>query len=956
VSEPRRRSSRAKRLQIAQILAFVALVLAFVGALGPADPIRTTYSWPPRVLEGRPARLWYTPLLVARQRPETISAVVPCSLPPPLPDATQPVAILATARSPERVDGLAVVRTGDRATFSIGGRVFAHADLRPGTDDCAVLLSLGAGRFQVEDSSGEVQEGGLATMPVVTGLFSALDLRQGGRPSIAVTTAPHAVRTRFHQTLAWVLGALAAFAALLLVAVEGKPRRASIAGAARRAVAAAHPADAVVALVLLTWWIVSPAFWDDGWTIARQSGFESSRGFSNYYDTLAANWPLGYWLEWLQHWLAQSWSGLIFLRMPALLSLAVTWLLCRAALARVTAGRTVRDSVPLWALAAAFLVGGMAWAMTLRPEPTTALLATAVLVCAIRFREHPSAGPVAAAAVLVPLALTAHQAGVVTLAPLLVVAPDLWRWARERVAVAGTLLTCGLGIFVGLFFVGSDLDQRRTDAQLTLDYGTARASWHHELGRYAQLDQDVYGTPVRRLSVALMFLAILSLLLSRRRGSRGLLDLPATALALTPILLLATPTRHPFHFGALLGLVAVAVAVAAETARLREDANESERRAWPYAVLAATGLTAAWCWSPRPGWGPLDLRTLDWTPGFERVLPTPTLAILLPGILLVGGVLLQRARGLRGISAVAWRVASWTAPVLAIPIIVLTVGVLVADAAKTDGWTLTTQNLRALAGDLDCGVADDAFVATPESVQPARAVTGSRGPGWTPPLPVNGLPAFALGPTESGIARTPWLDLPAGDFGLLLAGTPLATDRLWLEWGDRDRRVLQSDAFSADTGSELTNGIASWRLYAADDLPARAPDATSVRVVLRSDVGAGSALAVTAPVTYGDDSLARHLGMPTLVIPPVVTYVPCVEQPQLSGGVVAVPRTLLTLRFSAAKPLVYDTSPFQGLLDLYPLLRLPLVHADPRLRELVVFEVDDRIPGAALAPPSAASS
>src|SRR3970040_222548 len=74
-----------KRTRLAQALAFVALVAAFIGALGPADRVRTTYSWPPDELpSGSPSRLWYTPLLLIRRTPEAISARIPCSLPPPL--------------------------------------------------------------------------------------------------------------------------------------------------------------------------------------------------------------------------------------------------------------------------------------------------------------------------------------------------------------------------------------------------------------------------------------------------------------------------------------------------------------------------------------------------------------------------------------------------------------------------------------------------------------------------------------------------------------------------------------------------------------------------------------------------------------------------------------------------------------------------------------------------------
>src|SRR5207249_12236203 len=75
------------------------------------------------------------------------------------------------------------------------------------------------------------------------------------------------------------------------------------------------------------------------------------------YPTLfRSNLPLGYWLEWLQHWLADRSSALVVLRIPSLLCLAATWVLCRWILARVLSSRSSSRSAPMWALAAMFVV------------------------------------------------------------------------------------------------------------------------------------------------------------------------------------------------------------------------------------------------------------------------------------------------------------------------------------------------------------------------------------------------------------------------------------------------------------------------------------------------------------------------------------------------------------------------------------------------------------------------
>src|SRR5207249_1376585 len=101
--------------------------------------------------------------------------------------------------------------------------------------------------------------------------------------------------------VAWSLAAICALGTLLLVSLDSERRRRRFIGTLSRARRAVHPADGVILLLLLIWWVVSPAFDDDGWVVTRQRMFDSSGGFSNYFDTLGANLPLDYWLEWLQH-------------------------------------------------------------------------------------------------------------------------------------------------------------------------------------------------------------------------------------------------------------------------------------------------------------------------------------------------------------------------------------------------------------------------------------------------------------------------------------------------------------------------------------------------------------------------------------------------------------------------------------------------------------------------------
>lgn len=957
-------SSPSRRIRVAQALALLALAASLVGALGPAEPVRTTYSWPPQTLpEGTPDRSWFTPLLLARHRADFISATVPCSLPPPLPGAESPTTVLATTRFPARSSGLAVTRSGNRLEFTVGDtplidRVSSSSERLDG-GDCAYRLRLDGARWSLEGGPDDVSlSARLPLDPTVTGLFSSLDLRSPGAPSIEVTTAVHATRTTPLQALGWAVALLAALGALVVVSLPDQGRRALAPWRAiRRAWANARAPDAAVGAFLLVWWVFAPAAFDDGWVFARELTFSESRGFSTYYSTYGANLPLDYWVEWVHHWLAQATPSLVLNRLPALLCLAAAWMLCRL-VAGCALGPSARASLPVWTLAAAFAVGAAAWGMTLRPEPVTALLVTGVAACMVVFLDRKSTAAVACTAALVALALSAHPAGIVSLAPIIAASPQLVRWLRPHAAQATAIAAATLAVLATLLFVGADVEQRRADAQLvrTVSYNDA---WRDELFRYSLLQEAPYGAPLRRTSVVLIVLAVLAYVLRRRRVRERLLDFPAWTLVAALVLLVATPSKWPWHFGTLAGLTAIAVCC--ETARLRREPGSAERwQAWPFLGIGVAALAATWAWLIRPAWNAIDLRTLGWSPGFESWLPVARIAAVLPIVVLAGWLLFRRRAPDR--YRIPWRVASWTGLLVAVPVLAFTVGIFVADTAKTSSWTLGRQNLSALAGrDPGCGLAHDLLVPTLSSARPLPITSGERRaapPAWVPPAPVEALPRFALGP---GDGATPWFELPADSrFGLFVAGARGPSDRLQLEWGrHRDAGVVEllGRATVQDDSGPLS-GDAPWRFHSAGELHDPVSETTAIRVVLDSG-DAPVAVAVTSPVTYESEVLAGRVrsATPTLVLPNLRMYFPCVRQPTLKNGVVEPPSHVVSWAFAKSSSLWgRGSSPFEGVRDLYDLERLSIADSDNPPPDVFVYRLDHRIPGATLVPPTASTS
>jgi hypothetical protein len=947
----------ARRVRTAKWLAFVALVAACIAAVGPAERIRTTYSWPPASLpSGSPSTTWYSPLLLVSQEPDALIAEIPCDPAPPLAGAGRVVTVLATSRAPERNNGFAVTQANEELTFEVGGSELARVPVKraPSGGECSHRVEFRDGTWSLTGGRTSMRSvADLGYMPVVTGLFSQLDLRRGPRPTASVTTAAHATSTTTRQTIAWLVAALASIAALCLVS-SAAPRGtwATPRSVAGRVFRSAGAVDAVVGVWLVVWWVLSPAFFDDGWVIVRQRVFETNRGFTEYYSGLGNNLPNGYWLEWLQHWVTQSYETLLVLRIPALLCLAVIWVLCRWTFSRITRDATGSRGLATWVMASVFVAGAMAWGMTLRPEPVTAVLATAALASAVRFDERRTAGPVALFAVLVPLAVTGHHAGVVTLAPVIVIAPALFSWARREFQSSIAIVTAALALLLMLVFLGSDVSQRADDAQAIRTYGGLGETWRDEATRYDLLSVTVFANPLRRGWVALIALVVLAFLL-RRRSRRTDLDLPAASLGVALVLLIVTPSKWPWHFGTLIGIGAVAIA--AETMRLRRDAEETPGwSARPFVVVVAALLALVWAVGHARPWNPVDLRTLDWTTSNDGFFGKAVAASLV--LLVVGVVAATRLRH-KPLSAVPWALATSAGLIITLPVIGFSARTLALDAARTDGWTLTRQNLQSLWGAAGCGLADELLVP---SIESARAVSTPAGrhavAAWLPALPVERVPRHILSTNASGVSdASPWYRVVDQPTGLFVSGqaTPLA-----LEWGSARNGAIEPlgrDPIAPVVVPTQSEAYLPWTFLLSTELPQPPADANVVRIVVDDPKAAPSTVVgVSAPVTYDATRLSGRLddGSATLVHPTTVTYFPCARQPAMANGIVEAPTQIITdVDVSNPVLVVGSVGPFVGVLDLYRLDRLALTDSGNPPPERIAYGVDKRLPGGIEAPP-----
>jgi hypothetical protein len=546
-----------------------------------------------------------------------------------------------------------------------------------------------------------------------------------------------------------------------------------------------------------------------------------------------------------------------------------------------------------------------------------------VLALAVGFADRPSGWRLAAAGVLIALAIATHPAGLIALAPLVAIGPRIISWTRSRrwaeVACLGAALSA---VLIVVLTLGSNASERAAEGHLIHRSGDANASWHAELLRYMFAGTE--GTPLRRASLALMIATLVWYV--TRRVHRPRLDVASKSLALALILLIPTPSKWAWHFGALIGLAAVAVG--AEIARFRADAKTSR---WPGRPLAAYGVAALIIgyalahrvdWST--GWG---LRTLSWKFGFERHITLVQLSLMALALLLGAALLLGLVRSGR---AGAWR-APWTlvpliVPLVTLPVLAWTIGMFIADTHQTQGWTLTRQNVEALGGGPGCGLADDTLVADPSSI---RALDPIRRPG-TP-------------------MRLPWLRVPAGErAGFYVANELDRADSVSARWATSSPAGLRAAAWApvSPPGFDVLRHRQSipWPFAPQSALPSRPADASAVQL-------APHALAGVRAVGYRDaklSALLRKPGTTALVWPDMVLYMPCARLPRLSDGVAQVP-TLLVAHLDLIA-VERPTGAFHGLSDLYAFRDLGVGDSKVNPNGMTVLWVDRRIPGAGVAP------
>lgn len=674
------------------ILGSIALGSAMLFAIGPARTQQASVLWQPIL----------TPDTFDVQVPLVLTSGTPLSL--EIHGGCDRPFILST----DNELGIIVSKGADTIGAMVGGVALGEW---PVTESCSFRFHTEGRGWMIELDGAPVGSGETNAEFVVRFLRLNFD---GEPPSqLTVEVEPRAAGTT-PSGLQYLLGSAAVSAAALAIWFEfrttirgwrlkweWKPRVSAI--------------DAMVAVGLLLGALLVPPFFDDGWVAARLQNFSELGHFNSYYGIQATELPLAYWYEAIQLAVVLPFESPFWQRLPIVIMALVGWYVVRSTLQLVSNGS---QRPPTWVAAGFYVAGFAAWGVTLRPEPVVSLFVVLIFSCMLRFERKPGLGYLAASSSLAVLSITLHPAGVVALAPVIVYLPAIVKYlagrSAERPAIGSLVGTVAavISLAIVIFFLDTDLAHKLHTASVFGSDVDHILGVRDEWMRYSQLDTAQYSPAVRRGVVGLMLLLVTIPAVRILGGGTTEGPEPALALGVGLLLLSVTPSKWPWHFGTLLALATVTIAV-----ELKAGNRARHKLEW---IVVTTGLIAisAWSWA---GTGPFNmwgLRTLAWDSEPMVFLESPLVWVFVGLTILLVRSALRTVQLNVSVAMTGFAVASW---------LLVTGGVFVVDAIVTDGWTFTKQNLLAAVGKGDCGLGEETQIPVPGSLRPLLPVSSESG-------------------------------------------------------------------------------------------------------------------------------------------------------------------------------------------------------------------------------------
>ena len=328
--------------------------------------------------------------------------------------------------------------------------------------------------------------------------------------------------------------------------------------------------------VFAVWAVLGPLSPDDSFTEGIVRNALITGDFTNYYRwENSSEAPFTLLLNLLQPLVALHANPLV-LRLPSIAAGLITWLLLSRGVLPLVLPEQARGRAVRVLLGAALLVWWLPFNLGVRAEPFIALGTTVVFTCVLRATARSARASLTllgVGALVGGLTVAVNPVGVTAVAPVLLLAPRLWRTLRAPDGNGSRLVPvawCALGaclasvVLVAMFADQSWFGARQATA-LHRFYGPD-VGWFQEIRRYRYLlgFDDYQGGMARRLPVLLTIAVAACATLLVVRGARRLpgmrmVPLPIGCLGIGLALLWLTPSKWTHYFGALAGFGGIAL-------------------------------------------------------------------------------------------------------------------------------------------------------------------------------------------------------------------------------------------------------------------------------------------------------------------------------------------------------------------------------------------------------------
>ncbi|GAB3286001.1 arabinosyltransferase domain-containing protein [Parasphingorhabdus pacifica] len=923
----------------AVLIGLLGIVTALSIPLAPVVTHDVTVSWPKAGQLPEPSLAFFVPY-----QPVEVHVDVPCSVVRAGQRQGQPTTLASSRMPGAPTTGFSVATANDHVLVLVGGRELMRSPITG--QNCSVVMHSDASgstaRIGDRSATSRQRVSDIVTFSTQLAPREAAGLHVSARTANWFENSPTASKT----ALLGAQSALVVLALLVLVRVDRHRRSRTAAPEVTGYVRNGRPTprtaglgrrllvDAGLAGVLGGWLVLGPNTPDDSFAGMTIRNGLNTGDIGNYYRwENASEAPFTLVQNLLEPLAAISINPLV-LRTPSVLAALCTWLL----LSRPLLGVVLPTHARLPGVRALAAVGLLAWwlpfGLGVRPEPFAALGITAVfafVLLAVSRRDGTGLAWLGAGALAAGLSLAVNPMGVTALAPVLVLAPRIWRLLGSF-RLPATLLLGGLASTgVAAMFVDQSLFGVNKATELHRFYGP-NVPWFQEITRYEYLlGFGLQGDVARRTPILITIVLVGCVILLACRNTHHLpgmrwTPVPAACLLVCLGLMWLTPSKWTHYFGALAGIGAAAltasvVLIGVAARRWADD------RAIPLIGLVCTVLAvgaATVAFSGKNNWFLHSHYGVPWGEQPIRPLNNPLPWLSVVALLLIAAHLFRRdGRSVR-------RMLAGLPAVVGVLAVVTTVGIVLASFAvapirQAGSYSVGGQNLASIAGG-SCGLADHVVVTpdvpggvlepltgTDETVGFATGATGHI-PNRPPPDGSGDLVwgSLAGGQISTGQLRTRWFALPelpeSRELAISVAGRSGDGNRIALEFAgaggilgqrilddtapDNARSPYPSDRIVPDSPQDHPE----WRALhvAAADVPAGA-DRVRIRATDTTTDSAGW-LATTGPRLREVVPLADFMRdrAPTLVDWSMTWTVPCLrDMPRVERGMVQPPAYLI---------------------------------------------------------------